>query len=78
MPRFTEPFIAELLSRTDLVALVSEYIRLEAKGRRFWGCCPFHNEKTPSFRYIRKNNYITVLVAMPAEALYSLLWRRKG
>ena len=28
---------------------MSEYVPLKQKGRRFWGCCPFHNEKTPSF-----------------------------
>ena len=33
----------------DIVSLVSEYVHLEKKGSTFWGCCPFHNEKTPSF-----------------------------
>ncbi len=49
MPMFPDAWMAELLSRNDIVSLVSEYVRLTAKGRRMWGCCPFHHEKTPSF-----------------------------
>ncbi len=44
-----ERFVDELVARTDLVDLVSEYVRLNKKGRNYWGLCPFHSEKTPSF-----------------------------
>ncbi len=44
-----ERFIDELVARTDIVDLVSEYVRLTKKGRNYWGLCPFHSEKTPSF-----------------------------
>lgn len=44
-----EPFLDELLDRTDIVDLVSESVRLTQKGRNYWGLCPFHSEKTPSF-----------------------------
>lgn len=33
----------------DIVSVISEYVHLKKKGRSFWGLCPFHNEKTPSF-----------------------------
>lgn len=33
----------------DIVSVVSEYVHLKKKGKSFWGLCPFHNEKTPSF-----------------------------
>jgi len=39
----------ELLSRVDLVGLVSKYVRLTKRGNKFWGCCPFHHESDPSF-----------------------------
>ena len=47
-----EQFIDELVARTDLVDLVSEYVHLSQKGGSYWGCCPFHNEKTPSFHVV--------------------------
>lgn len=47
--RLTDAWLDELRSRTSLEEVVSEYVPLKQKGRRFWGCCPFHNEKTPSF-----------------------------
>lgn len=42
-------WLSELKRKNDLVSIASNYIKLEQKGRRFWGCCPFHSEKTPSF-----------------------------
>ena len=42
-------FLDELIARTDNVDLVSESVRLTKKGRNYWGLCPFHSEKTPSF-----------------------------
>ena len=44
-------FIDELLARTDIVALINRYIPtpLKRSGRSYMACCPFHDEKTPSF-----------------------------
>ena len=39
----------ELYAKTDIVSVVSNYLPLKKDGRRYWGLCPFHNEKTPSF-----------------------------
>ena len=46
---FSVEWLQELKRKNDLVSIASNYLRLEHKGRRFWACCPFHNEKTPSF-----------------------------
>lgn len=47
--RFSDAWLDELRMRAPLEEIVSEYVPLKQKGKRFWGCCPFHNEKTPSF-----------------------------
>lgn len=47
--RLSDAWLEELRSRVSLEEVVSEYVPMKQKGRRFWGCCPFHNEKTPSF-----------------------------
>ena len=38
-----------VLSACDIVSVVSDYVQLEDRGNQWWGCCPFHHEKTPSF-----------------------------
>ena len=47
--RFPSAWLDELSARTDIVSVVSSYLPLKKDGRRYWGLCPFHNEKTPSF-----------------------------
>ena len=48
--RYGEGLLDEISRRTDLVQLVGRRIKLERKGRVFWGLCPFHKEKSPSFK----------------------------
>ena len=47
--RFPPQWLDELRARADIVSVVSQYVTLKQKGRRYWGLCPFHGEKTPSF-----------------------------
>ncbi|MBQ6703573.1 MAG: DNA primase [Clostridia bacterium] len=49
MARFPDSWMGELLSKSDIASIASEYTQLKPKGKRLWGCCPFHSEKTPSF-----------------------------
>ena len=49
MARIPQQFIEELLSRTDIVELIDKRVPLKKQGREFAACCPFHNEKSPSF-----------------------------
>ncbi len=49
MPRLPEQFIEDVLSHNDIADVISQYVALRPKGRRLWGLCPFHGEKTPSF-----------------------------
>ena len=47
--RIPSEFIQQLLARTDLADLIGRYVPLKKAGTEFKACCPFHNEKTPSF-----------------------------
>jgi DNA primase len=47
--RIPRGFSEELRNQADIVRIVSDYISLKKKGRDWAACCPFHNEKTPSF-----------------------------
>lgn len=42
-------FLDEVRSKNDIVDVASKYITLNKRGANYWACCPFHNEKTPSF-----------------------------
>ena len=47
--RYSDDIIEEVRSKNDIVDVVSQYVRLTKKGNSYFGLCPFHNEKTPSF-----------------------------
>ena len=47
--RFPAHWLDELRSRSDIVQVVSSYVGLKKSGRKYWGLCPFHGEKTASF-----------------------------
>ena len=47
--RYPAGWLDELRSRSDLVQVVSGYVALKKNGRKYWGLCPFHGEKTASF-----------------------------
>ncbi|MBI5975672.1 DNA primase [Staphylococcus canis] len=47
--KISQEVINEVKSKTDILDVVGEYVKLEKRGRNFIGLCPFHDEKTPSF-----------------------------
>ncbi|MFQ6880695.1 MAG: DNA primase [Oscillospiraceae bacterium] len=49
MPYYLDDLIEEVRSRNDIVDVISQYVHLQKKGSSYFGLCPFHNEKTPSF-----------------------------
>jgi DNA primase len=50
MPRIPEEVIDEIRQRADIADVVGAYVTLKQRGSESWGCCPFHKEKTPSFK----------------------------
>lgn len=49
MTRYDDNITHDIQSRLDIVDIISETVELKRKGNRYWGLCPFHQEKTPSF-----------------------------
>lgn len=49
MPYYSDELVEEIRSGNDIVDVISGYVRLTKKGSTYFGLCPFHNEKTPSF-----------------------------
>lgn len=47
--RIPREFIDDMIARTDIVELIDSRVRLKKAGRNYQACCPFHNEKSPSF-----------------------------
>jgi len=47
--RIPQSFIDDLIARADIVEVINARVPLKKKGREYTACCPFHNEKTPSF-----------------------------
>ena len=44
-----QDFIQQLLARVDIVDVIDKHVKLKKAGQNYSACCPFHNEKTPSF-----------------------------
>lgn len=57
MALFDNNFTDELRARLSIVDIVNRHIPLVKKGNDYWGCCPFHNEKTPSFSVNESKNF---------------------
>ena len=49
MPRISSNTIEQIKARTDILEIVSDFVQLKQRGRNYFGLCPFHEEKTPSF-----------------------------
>ena len=47
--RYSDDIIEEVRMKNDIVDVVSQYVKLNRRGNTYFGLCPFHNEKTPSF-----------------------------
>ena len=60
---YSEDIIEEVRMKNDIVDVISSYVRLQKKGNSYFGLCPFHNEKSPSFSVSRDKQCITALDA---------------
>ncbi|QWT16963.1 DNA primase [Collinsella sp. zg1085] len=63
---------------TDLVELVQETVELKPRGHEFWGCCPFHGEKTPSFHIIPATQIWHCFGCGEGGDIFSYIMRREN
>ncbi|WP_106626178.1 DNA primase [Selenomonas massiliensis] len=52
-----EAFVQQVRAQTDILAVVQGYVPLKRRGGRYWGCCPFHSEKTASFSVVPDDGF---------------------
>ncbi|MGE5529774.1 MAG: DNA primase [Patescibacteria group bacterium] len=77
MPARTE-LIEEIKARTDLVALIGEYVPLRRSGRRHVGLCPFHQESSPSFSVNEEGRFFYCFGCKASGDAYEFIMRLEG
>jgi len=73
-----DELIAEIRDRTDIVALIGEYVDLKQRGANYTGLCPFHNEKTPSFNVRRDRQFFHCFGCQESGDALKFLMRLEG
>lgn len=71
---FENELIEQIKDANDIVSVISEHVALKKRGKNYWGCCPFHNEKRHPLALPLKRVFIIVLVAMHRGMLLNSLW----
>ncbi len=74
MARIPQTVIDDIRERSNIVDIVGQYVQLKKSGKNYFGLCPFHNEKSPSFLW-QKTSRSTIVLAVAAEAM-SLVFAR--
>ena len=75
---FPQNFLDELLARSDIVDIVGSYVSLTPKGGSYWGCCPFHNEKTPSFHVLPDKQFYHCFGCKKGGGLVNFVMEMEG
>lgn len=70
---YAEDLIEEIRSRNDIVDVINSYVSLKKKGNTYTACCPFHNEKTPSFHVSRDKQLYHCFGCGAAGTVYTFL-----
>ncbi len=73
-----EQNIREIESRIDIVELISEKVQLSRKGNNYWGLCPFHAEKTPSFSVSRDKQMYYCFGCHAGGNIFSYTMKKNG
>lgn len=75
---YDDQIMRDIEARLNIVDIVSETIKLTRKGNRFWGLCPFHSEKTPSFTVSLERNMYYCFGCQSGGDMINFVMRRDG
>lgn len=78
MPRMDPAFIDRVRQASDIVAVIGEYVRLEKRGKDFWGLCPFHSEKSPSFHVVPDRQFFYCFGCQVSGSVFDFIQRREN
>lgn len=77
MARFDQAFKDEVRARNDIVEVISAYVKLERRGNRYVGLCPFHSEKTPSFHVVPDGQFYHCFGCKASGDVFTFLMERE-
>ncbi|MDD2619336.1 MAG: DNA primase [Syntrophomonadaceae bacterium] len=75
---YDDQLLIDIQSRLDIVDIVSETVKLNRKGNRYWGLCPFHEEKTESFSVTPEKNMFYCFGCHAGGDMFSFVMKREG
>jgi DNA primase len=75
---YSKFFIENLKNRADIVAIIKPYVALKKRGVNWMGCCPFHQDKTPSFSVNAKKNFYNCFGCGEGGDVYTFLMEIEG
>jgi len=78
MTRYDDPVISEISDRLNIVDIVGETVNLTRKGNRYWGLCPFHDEKTASFTVTPERNMYYCFGCHAGGDAFSFVMKTRG
>lgn len=78
MARFNDQILEEIKSRVDLVDLIGSVVQLKRSGADYKGCCPFHQEKTPSFIVHSNEQYYHCFGCGASGNVFTFLMKQEG
>ena len=78
MIRYSDEILEDVRQSNDIVNIISQYVALKRKGRNYFGLCPFHNEKSPSFSVSPDRQIFHCFGCNAGGNVYSFLMKIEG
>lgn len=73
-----EEFIEQVRAHSDIVSIINDYVTLKRKGKNYWGVCPFHGEKTPSFSVNQDKQFFYCFGCGAGGNVFTFISKKEG